>query len=183
MQAPWWKEINDFPICKSKEEVKTFTKFNVSSYVPACQSVEKILYAYQEFDIVEDWTQEWLDEVHKAFEVMLEFQDATYMEIHQVRDYSIQDVVGDIGGYLGLFLGFAILQIPEFLFRVYFWIEGIIAKKKTNIIPISEKLNNHETNETMARSHIEAMNRKLEQNIVDVNTMKKTLDDIRIQVC
>ena len=182
-KPPWWKEIDDFPVCKSKEKIKTFTKFNVSNYVPACQSVEKILYAYQEFDIVEDWTQEWLDEVHKAFEVMLEFQDATYMEIRQVRDYSIQDVVGDIGGYLGLFLGFAILQIPEFLFRIYFWIEEVIAKKKTNIISISEKCNQHETNETMARCCIEAMNRKLEQNIADINTIKKTLDDIRIQVC
>ena len=113
---------------------------------------------------------------------MLEFQDATYMEIHQVRSYSIQDVVGDVGGYLGLFLGFAILQIPEFLFRVYFWIQGVIAKKKINIIPISEKLNTDGTNEKLVRSSIEALNRKLEQNIADINTMKKTLVDIQIQV-
>ena len=114
---------------------------------------------------------------------MLEFQDATYMEIHQVRSYSIQDVVGDVGGYLGLFLGFAILQIPEFLFRVYFWIQGVIAKKKINIIPISEKLNTDGTNEKLVRSSIEALNRKLEQNIADIDTMKKALDDIRVQIC
>ena len=182
-KPPWWKEIEDFPVCRSKEKLKMFTKFNVTNYVPACQSIQKILYTYQEFEIVEDWTQEWLDEVHNLFEVMLEFQDATYMEIHQVRSYSIQDVVGDVGGYLGLFLGFAILQIPEFLFRVYFWIQGVIAKKKINIIPISEKLNTDGTNEKLVRSSIEALNRKLEQNIADIDTMKKALDDIRVQIC
>ena len=110
-----------------------FSDFNLSNYVRPCQSIQKILYTYQDFGLVEDWTQEWLDEVYNMFEVMLEFQDGTYMEIQQIRAYSIQDLVGDIGGYLGLFLGFALLQIPELLLKIYVWMDAELLKKKLRI--------------------------------------------------
>ena len=154
----------------------------MTDYIPACQSIQKILYTYQEFKIIEDWTQEWLDEIDSIYEVLLEFQDGTYMEIQQVRDYSIQDVVGDIGGYLGLFLGFAILQIPELIFRIYFWIDGVLSKKQLSINPISEKLQTQEANECNANCSTEALNRKIDQNVADIDTMKRTLDEIRAQI-
>ena len=137
-KPPWWKEIKDFPVCRSKEHIRMFSDFNLSNYVRPCQSIQKILYTYQDFGLVEDWTQEWLDEVYNMFEVMLEFQDGTYMEIQQIRAYSIQDLVGDIGGYLGLFLGFALLQIPELLLKIYVWMDAELLKKKLSITYVSE---------------------------------------------
>ena len=104
------------------------------------------------------------------------------MEIQQVRDYSIQDVVGDIGGYLGLFLGFAILQIPELIFRIYFWIDGVLSKKTTIINPISEKLPSHEANACMSNCSTEDLNRKIDQNMADIDTIKRTLDEIKTQI-
>ena len=50
-----------------------------------------------------------MDEFDFIFEVVLEFQNGAYMEIRQIRAYSIEDLVGDIGGYLVQFLGFALL--------------------------------------------------------------------------
>ena len=90
---------------KDKEKIKAFSKLNPTRYVPACQSIHKILETYHESEIIEFWKQDWLNEVYSLFEVMLEFQDGTYMEIRQIRAYSLQALVGDIGGYLGLFLG------------------------------------------------------------------------------
>ena len=43
-----------------------------------------------------------------------------HMEIRQVRDYSIQDVVGDIGGYLGLFLGFSFFDVISKCLQKFF---------------------------------------------------------------
>ena len=88
------------------------SKLNPTNYTHACRSVQKILYSYQEFGWLKDYRQEWLDEFDRIFEVVMEFPDGAYMEIRQIRAYSIEDLVGDIGGYLGLFLGFALLQIP-----------------------------------------------------------------------
>ena len=55
------------------------------------------------------------------------------MEIEQVRKYGPKDVIGDIGGYLGLFLGFALLQIPEMVFTVACKIDSIYHEKNKNI--------------------------------------------------
>ena len=145
-KPPWLKENEFVPVCKNKEKIKAFLKLNPTRYVPACQGIHKILETYHEFEILEFWKQDWLNEVYSLFEVMLEFQDGTYMEIRQIRAYPIQALVGDIGGYLGLFLGFALLQIPEVSFKICVWIGGIISKKKFNVSDISE-------NEDIERAH------------------------------
>ena len=111
-KPPWWNVTNNFPVCGSKEKIKMLSEFNLINYSHACRSVQKILYSYQEFGWLKDYRQEWLDEFDRIFEVVMEFPDGAYMEIRQIRAYSIEDLVGDIGGYLGLFLGFALLQIP-----------------------------------------------------------------------
>lgn len=145
-KPPWYKENEFVPVCKNKEKIKAFLKLNPTRYVPPCQSIYKILETYHELGRIEDWKQEWLNEVYSLFEVMLEFQDGTYMEIRQIRAYPMQALVGDIGGYLGLFLGFALLQIPEVSFKIYVWIDGMISKRKPNISDINE-------NEDIERAH------------------------------
>ena len=35
------------------------------------------------------------------------------------RAIDIQDLIGNVGGYIGLFLGYSFLQIPEFMILVY----------------------------------------------------------------
>ena len=133
---PSFLKINsNSPICKSQNHMKMFATFNSSHYRPPCQSIQKILYAYEEYGILEDWTDEWTSEIDDIFEVMFEFTDGTYMEIEQVRDYGVQDVVGDIGGYLGLFLGFALLQIPEMIFTIISWIYSLVRQNDITVQP------------------------------------------------
>ena len=42
-----------------------------------------------------------------------------YMEVKHVRQYNFESLVGNAGGYLGLFLGYALLQLPEFIRSVF----------------------------------------------------------------
>ena len=45
----------------------------------------------------------------------------TYMEITQTRAYDGQSLIGNAGGYVGLFLGVALIQLPlalESLFQM-----------------------------------------------------------------
>ena len=61
-----------------------------------CMSVEDIRYTFEEVDV--DWYgSDW-------FWVSFKAPD-TFMEIAQVRAVDIQTVIGNAGGYVGLFLG------------------------------------------------------------------------------
>ena len=42
----------------------------------------------------------------------------TYMEIRHEKAYDMQSLVGNAGGYVGLFLGYAILQLPDLLLKL-----------------------------------------------------------------
>ena len=44
-----------------------------------------------------------------------EFNEPTFTERTQERAYTIDDVVGTIGGYVGLFMGYALVQFPDMI--------------------------------------------------------------------
>ena len=56
------------------------------------------------------------------------FTSPLYKEIVHGRDYDIEGLVGNGGGYVGLFLGFAIWQIPDFCTMAFRW----LSKEITN---------------------------------------------------
>ena len=58
-------------------------------------------------------------ECSDAIIVKVNFMTSNYKEITEVRAYGIQALVGNAGGYVGLFLGFALKEIPKMLFILY----------------------------------------------------------------
>ena len=110
-------------------------------------------------------------EVNNIFEVILEFTDTTYMEIEQVRDYGIQDVVGDVGGYLGLFLGFALLQIPEVIFTIISWIKDILRLKHSKV-----------EQENSVIKYVNSPQSQEGQCYIELEKIRKELKDIQIKL-
>ena len=53
--------------------------------------------------------------------ISIMFTSQLYKEIVHGRDYDLDGVIGNGGGYVGLFLGFAIWQIPDICFNVFEW--------------------------------------------------------------
>ena len=53
------------------------------------------------------------------FVLNVNFKAPTFKEIKQVRAYNAQTLVGNAGGYIGLFLGYTIREIPTFLRNFY----------------------------------------------------------------
>ena len=43
------------------------------------------------------------------------YHQSTFTEKIQIRAYTIDDVVGTVGGYVGLFMGYAIVQFPDMI--------------------------------------------------------------------
>ena len=62
--------------------------------------------------------------------IVFQQKDVTYKEIKKVREMGIQALVGNAGGYVGLLIGYAILNIPEVLCSWYTYFKGIMCTEK-----------------------------------------------------
>ena len=52
---------------------------------------------------------------NNSFGLAMRFVMKGYLEIEQERAYTFTTLVGNAGGYMGLFLGYAILHFPKLL--------------------------------------------------------------------
>ena len=51
--------------------------------------------------------------------VKINFKNRFFKEIKEVRAYNLQALIGNAGGYIGLFLGFALKEIPTQLLILF----------------------------------------------------------------
>ena len=77
---------------------------------PPCRSLEKLEFSYFEYDVKESEP--------PYFTVSIIYVDAKYREILRVRAFDVQSMLGNIGGYIGIFIGYALLNIPDALMRL-----------------------------------------------------------------
>ena len=85
-----------------------------------CQSIEMLGATYSE-DYYENSYPNGTQK-EKTFDIILRFRDMPrFKEIKQVKSYDPQSLVGNAGGYIGLFLGWSIVQIPEVVMFLYRW--------------------------------------------------------------
>ena len=91
---------------------------------------EKIPYSYDEMSGLmsnkEFIEKPKLDSGEKMFQVLFEFQGGTFMKITQTRAYDVQSLIGNAGGYIGVFLGVALIQLPAFLLSVLIIVKKLI---------------------------------------------------------
>ena len=58
-----------------------------------------------------------------------------FTDRRQVREFTIDDFVGTCGGYIGMFLGYALIQFPQFLRFMFDKIQKeIILRKAKNLL-------------------------------------------------
>ena len=117
-KPPYWNSISkpNLTACSSKEKMKKlhddFLKIRFSNnknlYVP-CNNLEKLHFDYFEFDAPEE------NDPHITISIV--FVDLKFREIVSIRSFDLQSLFGNIGGYVGIFIGYALLQVPEALVR------------------------------------------------------------------
>ena len=112
---PYWKmmdNVTQSTKCTSENELAMIyeeaLRIKTSKvHLPPCTEIEKLIYNYDEFNwLVDDWAVNDTNKEQRAFEILIEFNDGTYTEISQVKAYNAQKLVGNIGGFLGLFMGY-----------------------------------------------------------------------------
>ena len=47
------------------------------------------------------------------FNITVMFIDPTYREIREVKAFGLLSMFGNIGGYIGIFIGYALLNLPD----------------------------------------------------------------------
>ena len=114
-KPPYWKldgSGETFKDCTTETELgeiynEAITIKTSLRHPPPCQQLEKMIYIYDEFNwLVDNWIVDGTNSTERVFEILLEFFDGTYMAIQQAKAYDGQSLVGNAGGYIGLFLGY-----------------------------------------------------------------------------
>ena len=136
---PHWNISTDYPICNSKDKMKNAT-IETSPFKHASPSFLKAF--EQPCDGIQAATLNSLLEPRKnlssfhsdngsdSASVTFHFKNERYKEIKYTKAFDLPSLVGEVGGYIGLLLGFAFWQFPGFIkllnVKLSTWVEGNI---------------------------------------------------------
>ena len=109
---PYHKQIHGIPVCATKKELfasRFNLRFDDYGMHPPCQANEKIYYTYEKNDLEgTSWYKPGF------FWIGIWINNPKFKQIVQIKAIDLNGLVGYIGGYIGLILGYSILQIPDF---------------------------------------------------------------------
>ena len=126
--------IRKYPPCDSKEKNARAYKV-ILNLIADPKDVKNVKKPCSEFTKISTISKEitnadreyfWIKKSEKIpekfdgwFDVVVSFRKKTYTEISQIRAYSLQSLVGNAGGYVGLFVGYSIAELPLLFEIVY----------------------------------------------------------------
>lgn len=116
-RPPPWNSPSNASICENELKMKNFARQpssdKVASYYPACRVIDRITYIYQEQELNDNWSADYSNAsffiIHKTH------GNSIFNEMIQTKAYTLDDLVGTIGGFIGLFLGYALIQLPDLI--------------------------------------------------------------------
>ena len=65
-----------------------------------------------------------------SFWIGQEIRQTRFKDMTQLREFTLDDFVGTCGGYIGMFLGYALIQFPQFLLIIFDKIQKEILFRK-----------------------------------------------------
>ena len=112
----------EYPICRNKNSLQKLNPDLVAFYDPdfvdrfiePCDEVQSVSYNIEEFNKEPNTS---IDSTN----ILFLFKYGKYKDIRHIRSFDVESLIGNMGGYVGLFLGFAIWQVPdaiELIFKV-----------------------------------------------------------------
>ena len=119
-RPPYWHQTaTSMPFCDTKEKLQEVQSmfwsyfYGIKEAKSPCTEIKKLDLEYEE---PED------DQFVSAGSSMISwyYRPNSYKEIKQMRAYTGMMLLGNIGGFLGLLLGYALIQIPSDLVHLFF---------------------------------------------------------------
>ena len=133
----FWNHTMIDRICRTQQENEHLLKRNMEIWnrlkqtedndIPPCKEIQKLqidhtikrakTHSNQKYDFKDIGPKDigngtW-------FEITLRIQTDTFKEIKQKRAYTTQSLIGNIGGYLGLFIGFTLLDFFNYMIKLH----------------------------------------------------------------
>ena len=189
-----------FPMCSTMDQMreirKRFTALLSQDGAPPCSEVQGMQVKYNEYhpDDVEE--KGWYDNlktdfsaINGWFQVRVDFRRNTFKEIKQKRAYTPQSLIGNAGGYVGLFVGYTVAELPILLGIVYKWFTSIFpgqnnsdGSPSSNVeavsINVRRKENNQDSKNNVDKYHdLEAKLNTLDQ---ENQKQRKELDMLKV---
>ena len=105
-----------------------------------------------------------------------------YKIIENSRGFGLQDLWSQIGGFIGIFLGYSLLQMPELLSSLVTWIQSIMKEKQRRANERS--LTNQQNTDASHNNNPLSTQIEMTPNIQDANTQIKVskLDIMKILI-
>ena len=113
-------------ICKTKKDIDDLLTRHVEVFfrlkqtendIPPCSDIQKLQIDHKiettEMTLLEEHSKQKPQDMGNDtwFEIRLEIQTDTFKEIKQKQAYTPQSLIGNLGGYLGIFIGFTLLDL------------------------------------------------------------------------
>ena len=54
-----------------------------------------------------------------SFSIVMDTIQTSFLRIEQIRGYDFNSLIGNIGGYVGMFLGYALLNVPNAIVSIF----------------------------------------------------------------
>jgi len=125
-RAPYFKPKQNLSLCSNKKQMQKHKELGRSEWTMdnlnhlPCRHLGRIQYGMTEIDV--DNTDP------PVFEVKFTYKEQTYKLIKKVQNFDVQALIGNAGGYLGLFIGYALIGIPGMLRMLIHRIKQLFGK-------------------------------------------------------
>ena len=99
----------------------------------------------------------------------------------QVQAYTLETLIANVGGYVGLILGYAILQVPFFVLNAFVWIKSIFTHKfrpSSNTIMSNDNSITPRERSKRGNNDIKEYLESLQEDIKKVNLNVKQADHV-----
>ena len=127
---PYWtqSENSNTSECTTKDELRKFYNMDVENYMAPCRRLSLVSYDYSEYpstgfdgmfqrNVFENHQGE--GHIHEMRNVSLDvfyvvvYFPQSYKEIVLTRRFDLQSLIGNAGGYVGICVGYSVLQLPQ----------------------------------------------------------------------
>ena len=79
----------------------------VERFTEPCDEIQSISYNIEEFQKKPNTA------LNSSTDILFLFKYGKYKDILHIQSFNVESLIGNMGGYIGLFLGFAIWQVPD----------------------------------------------------------------------
>ena len=132
-RPPHWKIYSDHPICNSKEKMSNVSIPESYGHIASTAFLKKFV---EPCDGILSATSKTISERRhgtengkSSAEVWFHFNNERYKEIKYTRSFDFEGLIGNVGGYIGLFLGCAIWQLPDAVQFIYNKLRAMVGEK------------------------------------------------------